>query len=82
MKKNLNINDIIDGEASATVGKICKRLEVLQKQDIPYSKKEKLFKDLVKELIYEGSRSLKKLLKLYSMGYKKIESTEFERHDK
>lgn len=77
--ENLSIEQIIDDEARATVGKLCKRLEVLQQQDISYSKKETLFKALAKELIYESSRSLKKLLELYSMGYRKIESTEFER---
>lgn len=72
------VNNIIDSEAKATVGKLCKRIEVLQKQNIPYSEKEELFKKLAKEITYESSRSLKKLLKLYGMGYKNIEITEFE----
>ncbi len=54
------INDIIDKEASSTVGIICKRIEVLSKNK---SLNPALFKDLTKEIIYEQSRVLKKLIK-------------------
>ena len=54
------INKIIDKEASSTVGIICKRIEVLSKNK---SLNPALFKDLTKEIIYEQSRVLKKLIK-------------------
>jgi hypothetical protein len=51
--------EIIDGEASATVGMLCKRVEILEDQKQSNST---LFKALSKEIIYEQSRVLKKIL--------------------
>ncbi len=51
---------VIDREASSTVGMLCKRVEVLQSNK---SLSPNLFKELSKEIIYEQSRVLKKLIK-------------------
>ena len=49
---------IIDQNAVATVGMLCKRAEIL---DSNKSLSPELFKNLAKEIIYEQSRVLKKL---------------------
>lgn len=77
MDKKITIDTIVDSEARATVGKMMKRLEIIAKQDIPYKEKEILFKKLAKELTYEGSRSLKKMLKLYGL-YENVEITDYK----
>jgi len=76
--EKLSVNEIIDSETRTVVGKIMKRLEILQQQDISYEQKEKLFKALVKELLYEYSRSIKWSLALYNKGYERQSITEFE----
>ena len=55
--------EIIDKEAKTTVGILCKRIEVLSKNN---SLNPTLFKELAKEIIYEQSRVLKKLIQ-YSL---------------
>ena len=52
----------IDDSARVSVGILCKRIEVLQKTK---NLTPELYKNLVKELIYETSRNLKKLLEVY-----------------
>lgn len=49
---------IIDREAKASVGMLCKRVEILEKDQ---SLSPNLFKNIAKEIIYEQSRVLKKL---------------------
>ena len=49
---------MIDREAVATVGMLCKRVEIL---DVNKSLSPDLFKNIAKEIIYEQSRVLKKL---------------------
>ena len=52
----------IDDSARVLVGTLLKRVEVLDKEK---SLKAELYKSLTKELIYENSRQLKKLLEVY-----------------
>lgn len=61
------INVIIDKESRALVGKLCKRIEVLEKTN---SLSPILYKSLSKELIYEFSRNLKTLIELQSKLFK------------
>jgi len=65
------IYNIIDIETRALVGIICKRVEVLDKES---ALTPNLYKALSKELIYEYSRNLKKLLdaqsKLFKLEFK------------
>lgn len=56
------IYGLIDHNAIATVGMICKRIEILQENK---SLTPELYKSLTKELTYEASRNLKKLLEVY-----------------
>jgi len=55
------LNQIIDSEARTTVGMLCKRVELLQKNE---SLSPSLFKEISKEIIYEQSRTLKKLINI------------------
>lgn len=54
--------ELLDNQARSTVGKLCKRVEVLSKEGnfIP-----QLYKNLSKELIYESFRNLKALIKVH-----------------
>ena len=63
-KKTLEkIFKLIDDRARALVGTLMKRLEVLDSQeDLTLSQIKGLYKSLVKENIYEGSRVLKELI--------------------
>lgn len=61
------IYNIIDIETRALVGILCKRIEVLEKERVLSSN---LYKSLSKELIYEYSRNLKKLIDLQSKLFK------------
>jgi len=61
------IMDIIDKETRALVGRLCKRVEVLEKEN---ALSPNLYKSLSKELIYEYSRDLKKLIELQSKLFK------------
>ena len=56
------IYELVDHTAKTTVGILCKRLEVLAENK---SLTPELYKNLVKELTYESSRNLKKLLEVY-----------------
>jgi hypothetical protein len=56
------INEIIDEEARTTVGILCKRIELLDNKKVA----PKFYKELSKEIIYEQSRVLKKLVE-YSL---------------
>ena len=51
-------NGIIDREAIASVGMLCKRVEIL---NINKSFSPDLYKTIAKEIVYEQSRVLKKL---------------------
>ena len=61
MKELEKIFAIIDDEARSLVGRLLKRVEVLEKEK---SLSPNLYKSLTKENIYEFSRQLKKLIKL------------------
>lgn len=55
------INEIIDIEARVLVGTLLKRIEVLEREK---SLTSNLYKALSKEVVYEYSRNLKKLIEL------------------
>jgi len=61
------IYDIIDNETRALVGILMKRIEVLEKERVL---SPNLYKSLSKEIIYEYSRNLKKLIDLQSQLFK------------
>lgn len=52
------LKDICNNASRTLVGKICKRLELLQLQNIPQSNKDALVKELMKEHVYENYRDL------------------------
>jgi len=54
------ISKTIDGSARQLVGTMCKRIEVLERNN---SLSPNLLKELNKELVYENSRVLKQILK-------------------
>lgn len=67
MENTKKIMDIIDKETRALVGRLCKRVEVLEKEN---ALSPNLYKSLSKELIYEYSRDLKKLIELQTKLFK------------
>jgi len=69
------IINVINIECKALVGKVCKRVEVLEKEN---SLTPTLYKALTKEHIYEFSRQLNKLLELHI----KIGKIEFKSRQK
>ena len=56
------ICDFIDQHASALVGELCKRVEILEKQKVLTPE---LYKALAREHVYEKARSLKGQLSLF-----------------
>jgi len=56
------VYELVDHTAKTAVGILCKRVEVLEQNK---SLTPELYKNLVKELTYESSRNLKKLLEVY-----------------
>ena len=56
------INTVIDEETKALVGILCKRVEVLEKEN---NLTANLYKSLTKENLYEYARRIKKLLDLH-----------------
>jgi len=70
----IKVMKFIDDSARVLVGTLLKRIEVLDKEK---SLKVELYKSLSKELIYENSRQLKKLLEVYF----KIGRIEFKSRD-
>jgi len=69
------VTKFIDDSARVLVGTLLKRIEVLDKEK---SLTPELYKVLVKELIYENSRQLKRLLEVYF----KIGKLEFKERPK
>lgn len=61
MEELKKIFTIIDEESRSLVGRLLKRVEVLEKEN---SLSPNLYKSLTKENIYEFSRQLKKLITL------------------
>ena len=53
-----NLKDICNTASRTLVGKICKRFELLQLQNIPQDKKDSLLKELLKEHVYESYRDV------------------------
>ena len=56
------INNLIDKQARNLVGILCKRVEVLEKEN---KLDPSLYKKLAKELIYEQFRNLKELINVH-----------------
>jgi len=56
------IIEILDKQAQTLVGVLLKRIEVLEKESMLTPK---LYKALVKELVYEHFRNLKKVVKMH-----------------
>ena len=73
MDNKLDINDIIKVNAKLLVGILCKRIELIEKINDDKPSKEliklypKLFRSLVKELVWENSRMLKQKLAYLSI---------------
>jgi len=63
MEENLvsKLNEIVEDNAKVLVGIMSKRVEVLEREKCL---SPNLFKSLIKEIIYENSRYLKKLLNI------------------
>lgn len=61
-KEFIKFNQFIDDSARVLVGTLLKRIEVLEKEN---SLTPGLYKSLTKELVYENSRNLKKILEVY-----------------
>lgn len=75
MEKNL-LNQIIDRFARNLVGKLCKRVEILgDKENLSILKK------LSKELVYEETRTLKRVFYFYLYGEGKDECIIFGKED-
>lgn len=71
------IEETVDEQARSLVGMCCKRVEVLQRQN---SLTPDLYKALSKELIYENSRVLKKMLNI-KLGIGKVEFKSKEKNN-
>jgi len=57
------INKLVDKQARNLVGILCKRVEVLEKEN---KLTPSLYKSLAKELIYESFRNLKEFIFVYT----------------
>jgi len=57
------LNEFIDNSSRTLVGTLLKRIELLEKEN---ALNPNIYKALVKELIYENARNLKKLLEVYT----------------
>ena len=58
--------DIIDKQTRVLVGILCKRIELLQKNE---ALTPNLYKDLSKEIIYEWSRALKTIIDIGRVNF-------------
>jgi len=72
--KIIKINEFIDQHARIVVGRMLKRIEILEKHQVLTSE---LYKSLIKEIQYEEARNLKSLLEVYlAVGKITFEKTE------
>lgn len=67
MEKYERLFNLIDEQAKVLVGVLCKRIEVLDKNN---ALTPKLYKDLAKEIIYEQSRVTKKFIEIGRVEFK------------
>lgn len=67
MEKYERLFTLIDEQAKVLVGVLCKRIEVLDKNN---ALTPKLYKDLAKEIIYEQSRVTKKFIEIGRVEFK------------
>ena len=64
MNMDLNkLNEFLDKSSIRLVGTLLKRIELLDKEGVLTPS---LYKKIVKEIIYENSRNLKKLIEIYT----------------
>ena len=76
VKKDL-VDQIVDRFSRNLVGKTCKRVEILGNE-----KNMSILKKIVKELIYEQCRTLKRVLAFYIFGDGKTECIIFGKEKK
>ena len=78
------LNKLIDKSAISLVGKLCKRIECLQKiNSLSPSQLKAVFKSLSKELTYENSRELKKQIKhIFLPSVKFVSKSKEDSNDK
>ena len=60
--KIIKINEFIDQHARIVVGRMLKRIEILQEHNVLTPE---LYKSLIKEIQYEETRNLKSLLEVF-----------------
>jgi len=64
-----DLKKILSDTASATVGHLLKRIEVVYKNNsLHQEQKENLFKDIIREIIYENFRDINSKVKCYNYG--------------
>jgi len=64
-----DLKKILSETASATVGHLLKRIEIIYKNDsLNQEQKEDLFKDVIREVIYENFRDVGSKVKCYDYG--------------
>ena len=57
------LNEFLDKSSRSLVGMLLKRIELLDKEGVLTAS---LYKKIVKEIIYENARNLKKLIEIYT----------------
>jgi hypothetical protein len=62
------LNETLRDQSRSIVGRLCKRIEILENENIPQNKKSKILKDFQRELVYESYRDLKNILKAHATG--------------
>jgi len=64
-----DLKKILSETASATVGHLLKRIEIIYKnKSLNQEQKENLFKDVIREIIYENFRDVGSKVKCYDYG--------------
>jgi len=64
-----DLKKILSETASATVGHLLKRIEIIYKnKSLNQEQKENLFKDVIREIIYENFRDIGSKVKCYDYG--------------
>ena len=64
-----DLKKILSDTASSTVGHLLKRIEIVYKnRNLNQEQKENLFKDVIREVIYENFRDVGSKVKCYHYG--------------
>lgn len=64
------LSDILRDHSKSIVGKLCKRIEVLDTEELTEKQKLSVLKTFQRELIYESFRDLKTIIKTHADGLK------------